>query len=131
MDSLLTDTALAVLVAAKAGLLKPVTDGVRPTRQNNWRQTWKLVTARFAKDGPAPARPWPSWKRHPTTPRRKKPCAAAWNSCSTRTQPSRAEIKAIIGELKIDQSVHQTAQAGDNSSITQVSGSHNTVVGKA
>ena len=35
-----------------------------------------------------------------------------------------AAIEAIIGQVTLDQSVRQTATAGDNSTITQIHGSH-------
>ena len=63
MDSLITDTALAVLVAAKGGLLKPVTDGVSQLVKTTGAKLWTLVTARFAKDGPGATQAMTSYRR--------------------------------------------------------------------
>jgi len=131
MDSLITDTALAVLVAAKGGLLKPVTDGVSQLVKTTGAKLWTLVTARFAKDGPGATQAMTNLEQHPDDSSAQKAVRRRLEGLLDEDPTFAAEIKAIIGELKIDQSVHQTAQAGDNSSITQVSGSHNTFIGKA
>jgi len=131
MDPLLTDTAMAVLVAAKGGLLKPVTDGVSQLVKTTGAKLWTLVTSRFAKDGPGASQALAKLEASPDDSTALKAVRGRLEFLFNEDPAFAAEIKAIIGELKIDQSVHQTAQAGDNSSIVQIKGSHNTVVGKA
>jgi len=131
MDSLITDTALAVLVAAKGGLLKPVTDGVSQLVKTTGAKLWTLVTARFAKDGAGASQALAKLEASPDDAKAQKAVRGRLEFLFDEDPTFAAEIKAIIGELKIDQSVHQTAQAGNNCSITQVSESHNTFIGKA
>lgn len=130
MDPLITDAALAVLVAAKGGLLKPVTDGVSQLVKTCGAKLWAHVTARFAKDGAGASQALANLEQHPDDATVQKTVRRRLEGLLDEDPTFAADIKAIIGEMKIDQSVTQTAQAGDNSSITQISGNHNTVGGK-
>lgn len=131
MDSLITDTALAVLVAAKGGLLKPVTDGVSQLVKTTGAKLWTLVTARFAKDGPGASQTLAKLEASPDDAKAQKAVRSRLQLLLDADPAFAAEIKALIDELKIDQSTRQYILAGDDSVNTQVSGNNNIVIGKA
>lgn len=131
MDPLVPDTALAVLVAAKAGLLKPVTDGVSQLVKTSGAKLWALVTSRFAKDGAGASQALANLEHHPDDAKAQQTVRHRLQGLLDDDPDFAAAIQAIIGDRTIDQSVHQTAQAGDNSSITQICGNHNIVGGKS
>lgn len=130
MDPLVTDTAMAVLVAAKAGLLKPVTDGVSQLVKTSGAKLWALVTSRFAKDGPGASQALTNLEQHPDDASAQKTVRRRLEGLLDEDPSFAADIKTIIGPVTIDRSVKQTIHSEGNSLNIQVSGNHNTVAGK-
>ena len=131
MDPLIADTALAVLVAAKAGLLKPVTDGVSQLVKTTGAKLWELVSSRFAKDGAGATSELNNLEQHLDDATAQKNVRSRLQLLLDADPAFAAEIKALIDALKIDQSARQYLLAGDDSVNTQVSGNNNIVIGKA
>jgi len=129
MDPLLTEAALAVLVAAKGGLLKPVTDGVSQLVKTSGAKLWGLVASRFAKDGSGASQALAKLEASPDDATAQQAVQHRLEGLLAEDPAFAADIKAIIGEVKIDSSRHETATAGNHSPITQIQGNNNTTRG--
>lgn len=125
--SSLADLALSALVAAQSGAASAITDVATKLGKAGVEKVCALVKARFAKDGEGATKALTTLEHNPTDAGAQKTVRRRLEGLLDEDPAFAAEIKAIIGTVSIDKSQHQTATAGDNSTVTQIQGSGNTV----
>lgn len=128
--STLTDTALGLYLAAKTGAVNAATDLATKLGKGAVDKLAALVKQRFAKDGQGATQALEHLGQHTDDATAQQAVRQRLEGLLDEDPAFAAAIKAIIGQVTIDQSVKQTIHAGDNSMNIQVSGSHNTIVGK-
>ena len=125
--SLLTDAALGLLVAAQTGAINAATDFAKKLGKGAVDKIVSLVKDRFAKDGQGAIDALKRLEQQPNDTSAQNAVRRRLEGLLDEDPAFAAEIKAFIGQVTVDQSLRQTATAGDNSSITQIHGSHITV----
>lgn len=125
--SALTDLALSALVAAQSGAAAAITDTATKLGKAGVEKITSLVKTRFAQDGEGATKALASLEQNPTDAGAQKAVHRRLEGLLDENPDFAAEIKAVIGTISIDKSQHQTATAGDNSTITQIQGSGNSV----
>ncbi|WP_165352073.1 hypothetical protein [Solidesulfovibrio carbinolicus] len=123
----LTDLALSALVAAQSGAATAITDAATKLGKACVEKLAALVKTRFAKDGEGATNALAALENNPADAGAQKTVRRRLEGLLDEDRDFAAEIKAIIGTVPIDKSQHQTATAGDNSTVTQIQGSGNTV----
>jgi len=88
---------------------------------------YNAVKGYFTKDGEGAVAKLAELEKNPTSPQAQEAVKGRLLMLLQENPAFLAEIKAIIGDIRVDQSITQTATSGDHSPITQVMG-HNNVV---
>ena len=123
----LTEAALGLLVAAQTGAADAATDLAKKLGKGAVDKITSLVKTRFAKDGQGAVDALERLEQQPDDAGAQKAVRRRLEGLLDEDPAFAAEIKALIGQPVIDQSVKQTIRSGDNSVNIQVSGSHNSV----
>ncbi|BAH74920.1 hypothetical protein [Solidesulfovibrio magneticus] len=125
--SSLTDLALSALVAAQSGATAAITDVATKLGKAGVEKVCALVKDRFAKDGEGATKALATLENNPTDAVAQKAVRRRLEGLLDEDRDFAADIKAVIGTVSIDKSQHQTATAGDNSTVIQIQGSGKTV----
>lgn len=125
--SALTDFALSALVAAQSGAAAAITNTATKLGKAGVEKIASLVKARFAQDGEGATKALASLEQNPTDAGAQKAVRRRLEGLLDEDHAFAADIKAVIGTISIDNSQHQTATAGDNSTVIQIQGSGNSV----
>lgn len=125
--SALTDYALSALVAAQSGAATAITDAATKLGKGVVEKIAALVKTRFAKDGEGATKALTTLEQNPTDAGAQKAVRRRLEGLLDEDPDFAADIKAVIGTVSIDNSQHQTATTGDNSTVIQIQGSGNTV----
>ena len=123
----LTDFAMGALVAAQSGAATAITDNATKLGKAGVEKIASLVKARFAKDGAGATKALATLENNPADAGAQKAVRRRLEGLLDEDPAFHADIKAVIGTVHIDNSQHQTATTGDNSPVTQIQGSGNTV----
>ena len=123
----LTDAALGLLVAAQTGAVSAATDLATKLGKGTVDKIISLVKDRLAKDGQGAIQTLERLEQQPDDAKTQNAVRRRLEGLLDEDPAFAAEIKALIGQVTVDQSVKQTIHSGGNSVNIQVSGSHNTV----
>lgn len=127
----LADVAMGLLLAALTGAVGATTDLAKKLGKGTVEKVASIIKRRFTKDGEGAVHAFGRLEQQPNDAAAQKAVHRRLEGLLEDDPTFAAEIKGIIGEVKIDWSVHQYATAGNNSSIIQINGHDNTAGGKS
>ncbi|KUG29136.1 hypothetical protein ASZ90_000982 [hydrocarbon metagenome] len=126
MDTFAT-TVTSLMVAAQTGALEAATDVVKKIGKAGVDKLCSVVMGYFTKDGEGAVKKLAELEKNPASPQAQDAVKGRLLMLLQENPAFLAEIKAIIGDIRVDQSITQTATSGNHSPITQVVG-HNNVI---
>jgi hypothetical protein len=126
METIAT-TVTGLLVAAQTGAIEAATGVVTKLGKAAVEKVYNVVKACFTKDGEGAVKKLEELERNPASPQAQDAVKGRLLMYLKEDPAFLAEIKALIGEVRIDQSITQTATSGDNSPIIQVVGNNTTI----
>ncbi|MEF3698742.1 hypothetical protein [Desulfolutivibrio sp.] len=136
MDTGTIATTLTILLLAAQSVAIDVAKGVATELAtklatklgtSGLRNLYNMVKRYFTKDGEGAVTKLAELEKNPTSPQAQEAVKGRLLMLLQENPAFLAEIKAIIGDIRVDQSINQTATSGDHSPITQVVG-HNNVI---
>lgn len=128
--SSIADAALGLLVAAKTGAIEAATSGAAKLGGEAVKKFYSLVKGKFVKDGEGATRKFEEFETNPKDETKQSNVKNRLVEFLEDDPQFFADVKAIVGEVKIDNSVHISSAAGANSTITTIVGSNNVKVSK-
>lgn len=121
------EVVMPLLVAAQAGAASAMTDTATKFGKAVVEKIGSLVKSRFNKDGEGATNALATLEHNPTDAGAQKAVRRRLEGLLEEDPAFAADLKAVIGAVHIDNSQHQSATGGDNSTLIQVQGSNNTV----
>ncbi|QLA19587.1 hypothetical protein [Desulfolutivibrio sulfoxidireducens] len=126
METIAT-TVTGLLVAAQTGAIEAATDVVKKIGKSGVEKLCNVVKGYFNKDGEGAVKKLEELERNPASPQAQDAVKGRLLMYLKEDPAFLAEITALIGEVRIDQSITQTATSGDKSPIIQIVGKYNSI----
>ncbi|WP_027185661.1 hypothetical protein [Desulfovibrio inopinatus] len=120
-------TVTGLVIAAQTGFIEKATTIAKNLGTAGMEKLYNLVKQRFTKDGEGAVSTLQQLENNPSDEKMQRIVKRRLEGILEEDPTFKNEIKAIIGEIRVDQSINQTATSGDNSPITQIVGSNNQV----